>query len=663
MTRTPLTPRQIGRHWLFADGTLRPVVGGGDGVEGAPIEIPESFDGLDYDALVQLEDDLAAEFDRLNDADGDLAEMTRVAEGFKAVRAEKKARDDRAAEDAAERERLAEEVHGAKPKDEPNPDDDPDDDPSHVSTGDEDDDLGVVTHAPDGSKEGELVAAAEKVARTPARPRGASAGNVHRNTPSRPTARQSGDRAVLTAAADLAGHSTGTLMTLTEVAEAFHDKAAGLEDHSARIPVTRIKVPIPEDRWIRTTDPMAAKAALDKATKVESAQSLVASGGFCAPSPVVWELFALESTEGLLDLPDLGITRAGIQVPSFLGLSDAAGALWTWTEANDIAAGANFQITNKALTTNVATLTTQAPHNLAIGDVVIVQGVDSVFNGTYIVTTVPSTTTFTYAKTNANVASAAVSPVGYVRNNTPSPTKPCLTIPCPTFTEYRLEAEGLCITHGNLQDRAWPEVTSRFVALATAGHLHRMSAASLTKIMADITTASNTITVTSTGSDTFGEVISALQLQRQDMISQYKMAENSVFEAVMPMWLKDACRVSLAMRAGVDLLKVTNAQINAAFVAEGFRPQFVHALDAMWSGTLQAAWPTSCTIVLMIAGSYFRMRGGTIDLGVQRDSAQNATNDFTVAWSEEFYQVGRRGPSGRTLTVTLDTTGNTACCP
>ena len=69
-------------------------------------------------------------------------------------------------------------------------------------------------------------------------------------------------------------------------------------------------------------------------------------------------------------------------------------------------------ITNKALTSNVATLTTSTAHGLAVGDVVWIEGVDSTFNSTtetYTVASVPTTTTFTYAKTAGNVASTAVS--------------------------------------------------------------------------------------------------------------------------------------------------------------------------------------------------------------------------------------------------------------
>ena len=69
-------------------------------------------------------------------------------------------------------------------------------------------------------------------------------------------------------------------------------------------------------------------------------------------------------------------------------------------------------INNKALTTNVATLQTTAAHGLCVGMEITITGVDATFNGTFTITGVPTTTTFTYAKTASNVSSTAVSPVG-----------------------------------------------------------------------------------------------------------------------------------------------------------------------------------------------------------------------------------------------------------
>lgn len=76
---------------------------------------------------------------------------------------------------------------------------------------------------------------------------------------------------------------------------------------------------------------------------------------------------------------------------------------------SSITAGTN--VTNKQLTSNVATLTTQTAHGLVVGDKVWVEGVGSPFDSTtseYTITAVPTSTTFTYARTNTNISSTAV---------------------------------------------------------------------------------------------------------------------------------------------------------------------------------------------------------------------------------------------------------------
>jgi hypothetical protein len=69
-------------------------------------------------------------------------------------------------------------------------------------------------------------------------------------------------------------------------------------------------------------------------------------------------------------------------------------------------------VNNKALASNVATLTTASAHGFLVGDIVTITDVDATFNGTYQITGTPLSTTFTYAKTASNVPSTAVSPTG-----------------------------------------------------------------------------------------------------------------------------------------------------------------------------------------------------------------------------------------------------------
>ena len=83
------------------------------------------------------------------------------------------------------------------------------------------------------------------------------------------------------------------------------------------------------------------------------------------------------------------------------------------------ATATRFNISNKAITTNLATITTSAVHGITqVGTVVTIQGVDSTFDGTYVIQSIPTTTTFTFVSTTATVASAAVSPVGIATFNT-----------------------------------------------------------------------------------------------------------------------------------------------------------------------------------------------------------------------------------------------------
>jgi hypothetical protein len=65
----------------------------------------------------------------------------------------------------------------------------------------------------------------------------------------------------------------------------------------------------------------------------------------------------------------------------------------------------SWTITNKALTSNVATLTIGA-HKLTVGSTVNISNVDATFDGTYVLTAVAATT-ISYAKTATNVTSAA----------------------------------------------------------------------------------------------------------------------------------------------------------------------------------------------------------------------------------------------------------------
>lgn len=111
------------------------------------------------------------------------------------------------------------------------------------------------------------------------------------------------------------------------------------------------------------------------------------------------------------ELADLSTNRYRVATTK---LSDLVkGVDFTWGTAAVVKVYASTlskpSVTNKVLTSNVATLTTSQVHGFAVGSVVTVTGIDSVFNGTHVITAVNSEgTTFSFAKTNADVAASSV---------------------------------------------------------------------------------------------------------------------------------------------------------------------------------------------------------------------------------------------------------------
>lgn len=93
-----------------------------------------------------------------------------------------------------------------------------------------------------------------------------------------------------------------------------------------------------------------------------------------------------------------------------------------------------FTVTNKVLSSNVATLTTSAAHGFVVGQTVVVSGVDETFDGQYVITAVGSTTTFSYARTASNVTSVAVTPYLQVGGVTKTISNKSLTSNVATIT-------------------------------------------------------------------------------------------------------------------------------------------------------------------------------------------------------------------------------------
>jgi hypothetical protein len=595
--------------------------------------VPESFDSLDIAALEALESELTAEFDRKYDGDEDvpLAELTGIADALKAVRAEITDRKGKAEQEKADRDALAEAVRSA-------PDAAADDAPAAEETAEVAEETFIEVEVETAEAEQpEPVAASAKRKAPPA----AALASREVQAPAQPST-----EVVITAAADIPGVPVGSTLDRKTLANAYIKRARGLADHSPRIGVASVDTGVPAEFQIGERDDAdeIIKAAVDSVLAGKDAQALVASGGWCAPSENMYDLFSIEGRDGLIDLPTVGITRGGVNVPDYIGLDAVSGALWTWTEGND--AGGAQAVTDLDVLTNVATVTVTG-HGYSTGQQVQINGTGNAdIDGNVFTITVSDANTFTFPVTTGDATNLT---------GTSQVVKGCLQVPCPSFTDYRLLADGLCITAGNLIDRAYPEAVARTIDLSMTAHVHKVS----TGTIADIVARSTGVTVTAVPSDAAGDLLSAIDLQVADYRSQYTMSMNVVLDAVFPAHVLGMVRSTLAMRAGVASTNVSDAEIIAHFTARNLRPQFTLDYEPLFSVSAAVAWPTSVKFLMYPAGGFVKGDGGAIDLGIVRDSVLNATNDFTAAWSEQFRTTIQRGPNAREVTVTMNVDGQT----
>ena len=113
---------------------------------------------------------------------------------------------------------------------------------------------------------------------------------------------------------------------------------------------------------------------------------------------------AVNATTNLVTIPSHGFSNGDLV--QYEGI--ATNGLRGQNTQNTAISYTSFAISNKALTSNIATLTTSAAHGFSAGQSVDIRGVDATFNGVYNITGTPTGTTFTYARIADNVTSVEV---------------------------------------------------------------------------------------------------------------------------------------------------------------------------------------------------------------------------------------------------------------
>lgn len=250
-----------------------------------------------------------------------VAEAKRIAAALASLSAEAKGRETAAAEMAALREQRATEAAAATAEAEA----------EEEAEEEEEAEATAEAEEPQEQEQEAVTAAAPKRRRTGARPE-----DVKDTKP----------MMSLTASADVPGFSTGqNLVDLNEVAKALLARTRSFPSVPSGIegaPMSRYGVALLRREF--DTDLTATgnndQEVMDRAGNESRLPggSLVAAGGWCAPSQTLYDFCEGETTDGLLDLPEFGVTRGGVRTtpgPDFATLYTSSG--FTQTEAQAIA--------------------------------------------------------------------------------------------------------------------------------------------------------------------------------------------------------------------------------------------------------------------------------------------------------------------------------------
>lgn len=242
-------------------------------------------------------------------------------------------------------------------------------------------------------------------------------------------------------------------------------------------------------------------------------------------------------------------------------------------------------------------------------------------------------------------------------------TKGCLQVTCGSEVAVNLQAIYRCIRFGNMGARAFPEQVENALANAIAWHareaereLFRGLRANSTAVTADPELVGSTRSLLAT-IDRAAAAVRARQ----------RMGDTATLRAILPAFAHDQIRADLVRQhAGDNTYAVTDAQINAWFSTRNINVTW--ALDQRtaaleYSGAQAAGalnpWPDVMELYLFPEGSHLFLDGGTLDLGVVRDSTLNSVNDYQI-FAETFEETAFTGMESLVITIDICPNGRAA---
>jgi hypothetical protein len=229
------------------------------------------------------------------------------------------------------------------------------------------------------------------------------------------------------------------------------------------------------------------------------------------------------------------------------------------------------------------------------------------------------------------------------------------------------QAITMIMTFGNLVTRAYPELVRRHQQLALVAHSRVAEQQLLTQIGA----LSTAVTGRTQTVSAVRELLLAVMQGTAAYRNRHRMGPNTPLRAIMPVWFQNLLRADVMM-SGDDLgaaMAIADAQIqgwfrsqnlNITWSLDGEAGQDYSGLTAAGTGAGCsvgfAAFPANMIWYLFAEGTFAFMDGGTLDLGLVRDSTLNAANDYQL-FTESWENVVKFGLESYRVTTPILPTG------
>jgi len=240
---------------------------------------------------------------------------------------------------------------------------------------------------------------------------------------------------------------------------------------------------------------------------------------------------------------------------------------------------------------------------------------------------------------------------------TPDPaTKASLTVEAASEETVATDAVTLQMQFGNLATRAYPELIARHNELGLIQHAREAEQYLLGKI-ASASTAVTTSSLIGFGRDFLVQVGRASVAYR----SRHRLEADAPLRLIIPSWVKDAMAADLALSMPGDSTLNAYSEIDGYLSARGVVVSYSldqNVYGAQGVSTL-VEFADSFTWYLFAEGTFLFLDGGTLDLGIIRDSSLVGTNDYKM-FVETFEGIAKVGIESLAVTSTIAVNGAAA---